>query len=77
MLKKMVKYAEKIVKYAEKWSNMLKKNDFEKISFLGADVPLALIPPPPNVTFCHTFLHPLPPPNCGRRLWMAPKVITN
>jgi hypothetical protein len=29
--------------------------------------------PPPNVTFCHTFLYPLPPPNCGRRLWTASK----
>jgi hypothetical protein len=25
------------------------------------DVPLAYTPPPPAVTFCHTFLYPLPP----------------
>jgi len=44
-----------MVKYAEKIEFSL------KIEFLGADVPLALIPPPSYVTFCHKFLYPLLP----------------
>jgi len=35
------------------------------------DVRIALTPPPPTVTFCHTFLNPLPHTS-GRRLWTPP-----
>jgi len=46
---------------------LLNLKNATEINFF-VDVRIALTPPPSTVTFCHTFLNPLPPTS-GRRLW--------